>query len=455
MAQRKWLSPFLLPVYLFGIAILAATVLLHQDFSLAGDPISWIDALFTATSAVCVTGLIVVDTGSFFSPLGQTIILACIQLGGLGIMTYTSLVFYLWRRRVSLADRIAVGQSLLHEPNFALGSFLLQVVILIFTIEAAGCLLLMLAGGGDLSLFWSIFHSVSAFCNAGFALQPNSLIPWRDDLPVNIIFMVLIVIGGLGFSVLLELFERLSRLRVKNVPKRAGRHLLSWHAGIVLKTTAVLLLVGVVWLLISESMFLGLDDDLGTSVMASFFQSVTARTAGFNTVEIGALANPSLLLLIFLMFVGGSPGSCAGGIKTTTLAALIAFAKAQIRGRRQAVAGRFAMDLRTMNKALSLIFFAVVIVLFAVLALSVTEGLARPGPESRGLFLEILFEAVSAFGTVGLSTGLTPKLSDPGRIVITIVMFVGRLGPIMFLSALREFQRRENFSWPENSLLIG
>jgi trk system potassium uptake protein TrkH len=429
-------------------------MLLRQDFSVAGGAISWVDALFTATSAVCVTGLIVVDTGSFFTQAGQTVILALIQLGGLGIMTYTSLVFYLWRRRVSLADRIAVGQSLLHEPSFNLGTFLIQVIALVLSLEVLGCLALLILGGGEFSLYWSLFHAVSAFCNAGFSLQAESLIPWREDVGVNMTFMLLIVLGGLGFSVLLELMERTTGIRIKNVP-RHGRRKLSWHGRIVIKTSIVLLVLGTVGLLVSEFLFQGPDMEIEAGFMASLFQSVTARTAGFNTVDIGSLANVSLLILIFLMFIGGSPGSCAGGIKTTTLAALWAFAKAQIRGRRQSVAGKFALDLRTMNKALTLIFFAIGIVTLAVLALSFSEGLARAGPEPRGLFLEILFEVVSAFGTVGLSTGITPSLSPPGKVIVTVVMFVGRLGPIMFLSALREFQRRENFSWPENSLLIG
>jgi trk system potassium uptake protein TrkH len=172
-------------------------------------------------------------------------------------------------------------------------------------------------------------------------------------------------------------------------------------------------------------------------------------------VDIGEVANVSLLVLIFLMFIGGSPGSCAGGVKTTTLTALWAFAMAQVKGRRQAVAGRFALDQKTMNKALTLAMFALGIVVFAILALTATESLAGTLDQGRGVFLEILFEVVSAFGTVGLSTGLTPYLSVPGKLLITLVMFVGRLGPIVFLTALAEMQRRESFSWPENSLLIG
>lgn len=448
MVLKKWASPFLYPVYFFAAAIAAGAMLLHQGFSLSGEHISWIDALFTATSATCVTGLIVVDTGTFFSQAGQTVILGLIQLGGIGIMTYTSLVFYLWRRRVSLVDRVAVGQSLLHEPTFDLGAFLVQVAGMVLVLEAAGCALLYLLGGSDVTMFWALFHAVSAFCNAGFSLQADSLVPWRHDIAVNAVFMALIVTGGLGFSVLLELASMAGGGRKRELLKRR----LSWHTRIVLKTSGLLVVFGTVALYASEALFQGPG---GGGALTALFQAVTARTAGFNTVDIGSMANTSLLVLIFLMFVGGSPGSCAGGVKTTTFAALWAFAMAQVKGRRQSVAGRFAMDQKTMNKALTLALFAALIVVLAVLALSVTENSSGSGAQARGMFLDILFEVVSAFGTVGLSTGLTPELSDAGKLVVSLVMFVGRLGPIVFLSALTEFQRRERFSWPEDSLLIG
>jgi trk system potassium uptake protein TrkH len=449
MVLKKWASPFLYPVYFFAAVIAAGALLLHQEFCLAQGPISWIDALFTATSATCVTGLIVVDTGTFFSHAGQAVILGLIQLGGLGIMTYTSLVFYLWRRRVSLVDRVAVGQSLLHEPAFDLGRFLIQVAGMVFLLEATGCIMLYLLGGNSASLFWSLFHAVSAFCNAGFSLQADSLVPWQDDIVLNAVFIALIVTGGLGFSVILELV----RMARGGHERALLRQRLSWHTRIVFKTSGVLIVFGAVALYASEALFQGPGGSGG--MLTALFQSVTARTAGFNTVDIGSMANTSLLVLIFLMFIGGSPGSCAGGVKTTTLAALWAFAMAQIKGRNQAVAGRFALDQKTMNKALTLALFAALIVVLAVLALSVTENMAGSGEQARGMFLDILFEVVSAFGTVGLSTGLTPELSNAGKLVVSLVMFVGRLGPIVFLSALVEFQRRESFSWPEDSLLIG
>ena len=455
MAMRKWFSPFTMPIYFFALAIVAGTVVLRLRPCLAQGPLSLVDALFTATSAVCVTGLVVVDTGTRFTTTGQSVILGLIQLGGLGIMTYTSLVLYLWRRRTSLMDRMAVGQNLLHDPAFHLGRFLIQVVALVLCIELAGTVAIMLSDPGAFSPFSAMFHAVSAFCNAGFSLYADSLTTWKSDPWVNLVFMGLIILGGLGFSVLLEIFELVTRLRHRRNPADFRKHRLSWHARIVLATSAGLVVGGALVILGAEYMLAPGHFSVAEELLASLFQSVTCRTAGFNTLDIGNMTNISLLVMIFLMLVGGSPGSCAGGVKTTTLRALTAFSVSRLKGRGQTVVSGFALDRETMNKALSLALFAFVIVCGATLVLSVTEIGAVPHGQTRGAFLDILFEVVSAFGTVGLSTGLTAKLTTTGKIVITAVMFIGRLGPIMFLSAIREFHTEERFSWPENTLLIG
>ena len=453
MSRR--LNPFTLPIYYFASAIALGTVLLHADFSLAQGPISWVDAFFTAVSATCVTGLIVVDTGTFFSPAGKTIILTLIQLGGLGIMTYAGLIFYLWRQKVSLTDRVAVGQSLLHDPRFRLGRFLKQIVLGCMALELLGAVLIFLADSKGFSPFSALFHSISAFCNAGFSLQSSSLMHWEKHWGINFIFITLIVLGGLGFSVLLELYGAVFMRKRKGLPAKPLGRALSRHAKIVLWTSAFLILFGAGVVLVAEYIFHSGEFSFSETFLSSLFQSVTCRTAGFNTMDIGRMTNISLIVMMFLMFVGGSPGSCAGGIKTTTFRALAAFFISRIKGRKQAVTGRFALDEDTMNKALTLVAFASVIVGCAVLLLNVTELGAVPHERTRGLFLEIMFEVFSAFGTVGLSTGLTPHLSPCGKVVVAVVMFVGRLGPILFLSVLQGFQKREKFSWPEDTLLIG
>lgn len=449
MRARALFSPFTYPIYFFMLTILVGAVVLMMPVSLTGGSLSFLDALFTATSATCVTGLAVVDTGTHFSRVGQAVILAMIQLGGLGMMTYASLVFYLWRRRVSLTDRLAVG-GLMHDASFNLGRFLVRLVGFTLVIEGAGALLLWLSDPTGFHGWSALFHSVSAFCNAGFGLYPDSLMQWRGSVGVNLTIMALIVLGGIGFSVIVEMEQR---LRAKLL-RRGGRRL-SWYAWVVLKVSAFMVAGGAAAIYLAEIVGLGRDMPLLDGVLAALFQSVTCRTAGFNTVDIGQLTTISLLVMIFLMFVGGSPGSCAGGIKTTTARALWAFAVSKVLGRRQPVVGRYALDAETLGRAVTLTLLACILVAAGTLWLVVSEGGDVPHAEARGLFLEVLFEVVSAFGTVGLSMGLTPKLSDSGKVVITLLMFVGRLGPIAFLTVISRMQEQPRYAWPEESMLIG
>lgn len=449
MKPRQLLNPFSVPIAAFALAILAGAVLLHSPHSLApGANISWLDAAFTAVSAVCVTGLIVVDTGSHFSLFGQTVILVCIQLGGLGLMTYASLIFYLWRRRVSLNDRLAVGQQLLHDPAFDLGRFLLGLTGATLGLELLGALMLRLLAGDGFSWYSALFHSVSAFCNAGFSLHPDSLTQWSGAPMVNIIFLALITLGGLGFSVLAELAYKVpSRLRNRLSGRRAKPRF-SLHTRTVLSVSLFLSLAGAGVLWLTENYA-----HQSISLWDALFQSVTCRTAGFNTVDIASLSTVSLAVMMLLMFVGGSPGSCAGGIKTTTFRALLAFIVSQARGREQQNIGRIALDKTTFRRAMTLTVFALGLLIVSSLALSLTEGAHYP--RNRAVFLELVFETVSAFGTVGLSTGVTETLSAPGKCIIMGLMFLGRLGPILFLSLLQSWQQKPRYQLPEEGMLIG
>lgn len=453
LKSRFFISPFALPLIFFGVVIMAGAVLLYLPVSTQSGFIPWQDALFTATSATCVTGLAVVDTGSYFTLFGQGVILALIQAGGLGIITITSLFFYLWRRQVPLKDRIAVGQSLLSDPSFQLGRFLILIAAYTILIEAAGAVMIHLSAAGDFSLYASVFHAVSAFCNAGFSLFSANLEPWRGNLAINLAFMILIILGGLGFAVLVEIFEFISGRIPFGKPR--NRHGFSWYARIVLKSTLFLLIVGWAGIYISEAAGINTRFSGAESVLAALFQSVTCRTAGFNTIDIGGLTNVTLLLMIVLMYIGGAPGSCAGGIKVTTLRTLTAYAWSHVKGRKQAVIGRFAVDDSTLNKSFLLLVFSIGVIFAALLVLNFTEGGEVPHPQARGLFLQILFEVVSAFGTVGLSTGLTPHLSLAGKLIITGMMFVGRLGPILFLAVIRSYQQPPFYRRPEESMLIG
>lgn len=457
------ITPITLPIILFSVTIVVGALLLHSRNALAGSAISWLDALFTATSAVCVTGLATLDTGTTFSLFGQSVILFLIQLGGIGIMTYTALIYFLIRQRVALNDRFVVRDGLQPDRNQPFGKLLVKIVLWTVIIEIIGALSLHLVAPRDFTFFAALFHSVSAFCNAGFSLYQDSLSHWHADWGVNLVIMLLIITGGLGFAVVVELNGLISaflqrwRSLLFNGPITLYRsHLrLSWYSKIVLFTTFFLIVGG--GLGISFFEYCAAPPDTGGSVtlLSGLFQSVTCRTAGFNTINLNVMTNVSLYLMIILMFIGGGSGSCAGGLKVGTFRVLVAFLMAQIKGRSQAVIGRFAVESKILHEALVLLFFSVVIILSAAFLLNITEGGLVPHPQSRDLELKILFETVSAFATVGLSLGLTAKLSAMGKIIIILLMFTGRLGPIIMIAAVQSYRQKELFKWPEERLLIG
>ncbi|SKA84486.1 trk system potassium uptake protein TrkH [Paucidesulfovibrio gracilis DSM 16080] len=453
--RSKLFSPFWLPIWSFLGAISLGGAILHFDFAQqpGNAPLSWLDALFTSTSAVCVTGLVVVDTGTSFSFAGQGILLCLIQLGGLGVMTYSSLIFFLLGRRVSLADRTAVGKTLLHDPSFSLRRFILLVVLGTLALEAMGASALFLLDTQGFSVWSAVFHSVSAFCNAGFSLEADSLTSWRGNLPVNLVFIFLITVGGLGFFVIHDCV-RVLRGRWSPRPESL-RPRLTWHSRMVLSTSLFLVLAGTVAIFFAEMLGGVWEASWSEIGLAALFQSVSCRTAGFNSLEVGNMTNVSLLVMIGLMFVGGSPGSCAGGVKTTTARVMWAFLKAQFRGGQQVKVGRFAVDRLTMGRAFTLVAVAAMLICTATLVLNIVQGGDVPHAEARGLLLETLFEATSAFGTAGLSTGMTANLSVVGKLLVMTLMLVGRLGPIWLLSALVAWQEEPRYRLPEKDVPLG
>ena len=451
--SRMFNSPIVLPILFFVVVILLGSILLHGSERNKVDALSWTDAAFTATSAACVTGLVVVDTGSYFTPFGQVVILCLMQVGGLGIMTFTSLSIYIWRRRTTITDRIAVGQILLHDATFNLGRFLIEIVAWTFLIEAIGAVLLHLMDPVAFTPFSALFHAVSAFCNAGFSLFRDSLMGFKGNWSINLVFMTLIVVGGIGFSVMVEVKGYLARrLTRRPIPKGKG---ISWYAGIVIRTSFLLIVLGGAALYFAEFVGYNRMMVLDDAILTALFQSVTARTAGFNTLDIGQMTNVSLIVLLFLMFVGGAPGSCAGGIKVTTLRVLAAAIWSQMLGKSQSTIGKFAIRENAVKKAMVLFLLASLIISLAAFLLDFTEGGSRPHFLVRGQFLEILFESVSAFCTVGLSTGLTPTLSTAGKWIIIMLMFIGRLGPFVLIAALQSVQEAPSYRLPEETLMIG
>jgi trk system potassium uptake protein TrkH len=433
-------------------AILVGWILLSLPQASKGPPLSLVDSLFTATSATCVTGLIVVDTGSTFTTFGQMVILVLIQLGGLGIMTFSALFLIFMGGRFSIRHRLLMQESFSQYPMKDVFHLVRLVVTFTLLIEFLGALFLY---GKFLRFYpplqasyYALFHSISAFCNAGFSLYKTSFFAFQHDLLVNIVITTLIIVGGIGFFVLadLNLMERIVRLRKPR---------LSLHTKTVILVTGALILLGTVLVLVLEWNNTLSGKSLGVKLLAAYFQSVTSRTAGFNTLFTGQLTNATLFVLVLLMFVGASPGSTGGGIKTSTFGILIALLVSRIRGRRNVELFGRTVPLGIVAKAVSVAALALFTVIIFTLALSVAEeGLIDPQLK-RGEFLEFLFEITSAFGTVGLSTGVTPTLSSLGKILVAITIFIGRLGPLTLALAVGQRVIRRSYEFPEENIMVG
>jgi len=409
----------------FAGAILVGALVLRHPICHRSETVSFVDALFTATSAVCVTGLTVVDTETAWTRVGQLVILVLIQMGGLGVMTFAMLAYQVIGRRLSLQS-----QAVLHDSFFqkdAAQEFqntFRMILILVVAIEAIGALLLFLfmapRMGLDQALFSAVFHAVSAFCNAGFSIYSDNVMALKDNTGILFVLMALVVSGGLGYVVLIEIWQRIRR--AKGVPSTPKEAKFSLHARVVFRTSAILIVGGAVAL-----MLFGLTSSerswADTSIHA-LFQSVSSRTAGFNSCDIGKLPFASLFALVLLMFIGGSPGSCAGGIKTTTTAILLARVRAGLRGER---------DIRLLDRSLNPQLVSRNDLLIALAIFWNTAGiLFLLTSESGGTAqaIELIFEHVSAFGTVGLSTGVTFNLTVAGKLWLIATMYVGRLGPL-------------------------
>jgi potassium uptake TrkH family protein len=427
----------------FAAAITVGTVLLMLPFATVGDggaPLRV--ALFTSTSAICVTGLTVVDTATYWSPAGQAIIMLLIQVGGLGIMTGASLLFLAVSGRLGLRQRMMARTE---RGGINLGDLrkvLIGVIGFSFLAEAVVALILTIrfwAEGKSFAtgLWEGAFHAVSAFNNAGFSLFSDSLVGYVTDPTVTVAVAVAIIVGGIGFPVWLELRRR------ARTPKRW-----SLHTKLTLATTAGLLVGG--WILMTVLEW-GNDGTLGPlsapgKILAGFFASVTPRTAGFNSISYGEMNPEGLLVTDMLMFTGGAPGSTAGGIKVTTFALLALMALAEARGRLDVTSFRRRISGPAQRQALTIAFAAVNVVVLGALALMVSSDFG---------FSETLFESISAFATVGLSTGITPQLSGVGDAILVVLMFVGRVGPLTLAVALVLREHGQRFRYPEERPLVG
>jgi trk system potassium uptake protein TrkH len=437
------LSPPLVVIVTFLTIIGIGTMLLLLPRSTPpGKETTFLDALFTATSATCVTGLVVVDTGTHFSLLGQLIILSLVQIGGLGLMTFTSFFALVLGKGFGFKDRGLLQDILNYRSLGRIGSLILSILTITFAIEAVGAILLYSQflpryGQGLSSAYFAIFHSISAFCNAGFTLFSDSFMSYRAHIGVNLIMTSLIVLGGLGFVVLTNLLAWLY-----SHPKGKKRSL-SLQSKLALLVSGILIAAGMSLILVGEA---GENLSFKEKLLGAYFQSVTARTAGFNTLNIGGLSVTSAFLLIVLMFIGASPGSTGGGIKTSTFATLVFTIKSMAQGKSRVEVFHRTIPRLIVYETLCVVTLALGWIATSIFILTLTENAP---------FINIVFEDLSAFGTVGLSRGLTSNLTSVGRVVIILTMLVGRIGPLTMALAIGGRRISEVYEYPEERIMIG
>ena len=434
----------------FGLVILLGGLMLNLPIATKnGESIGLLNSIFTATSAVCVTGLVVVDTGTYWSEFGQFIIITLIQIGGLGFMTIATMFSLLTRKKINLRERLLIQESLNQGDLSGLVKLTRYIILMTFSIEAIGALLLSIVYIPVLGFFrgvwYSIFHSISAFCNAGFDLMGpiagkfSSLTSFVDNSLINFVICGLIILGGIGFPVLLDVINnrKYSKLNI--------------HSKIVINTTGILIAIGIFFIFINEFNNKGTLGNLNTKekVLSSIFQSVTLRTAGYNTIDLTLLSESTLFFMVILMLIGASPGSTGGGIKTTTIATLFLTVKAFIFEKGDIEVYQRRISDSTVKKSLGLFFIGVFTVLFGILILSIVN----PG----FTLLESTFEVVSAFATVGLSIGGTPELTSAGKIIIMILMFLGRVGSLTIFVALlsKNSKIKPKIRYPEGKIIVG
>ncbi len=437
-----------------GVILLGSLLLwLPGTLRQGAAPVAFIDALFTAASTTCVTGLAVRDPGATFNFAGQLVMLLLIQAGGLGILTVSNLFFQAQARVLSLTSRQQVEASIGNMRDIHPRELLRKMIKYTLAIELLGALLLLLRFVADYPLgracWLAVFHSVSAFCNAGYGLISGNLMPFRDDLLVNTVIMGLIVSGGLGFIV----YADLSTYRHRRL---AGLHpRLSLHTQMALRVTVALICGGALLLALLELHGHALGGDHWAAWHTGLFLSVTARTAGFSTVDVGLLSNPSLLVLVVLMIIGGSPGSTAGGIKTTTFGVMMALAWSRLRNRpRTEFCGRTLPEGVVSKALLSTGGYLLTLMLGAIL-IQLAESYVRPLADMREQALGFFFEAASALSTVGLTTGVTPGLTVFSKLVLIFLMLVGRVGPLLFAASLIRRGPQAQYILPEETVNIG
>lgn len=445
----KQLTPSRIFIISFAIVILTGAFLLWMPFSAGkGGRLTFVDALFTATSAVCVTGLTINDTGKDLSFAGQIVTMFLFQIGGLGIITFSTVLFGLMGRSISFKGREIVQSTYRHVFKLDVVVIAKRVLLSTFIIESIGTLLLFIRFQQDYpagqAFFHALYSAISAFNNAGFSLFTDNLIGYQGDVLVSLTVAGLIVLGGIGFIVQYEVLYRLRGISKK----------LSVHTRIVLLTTAVLIVAGAVLIYLFERNHTLKGMSALTQALVCIFQSITPRTAGFNTVDIGLLTNATILLMLVLMFIGASPGSTGGGIKTTSFALLMFMIWNRFRGSEDVNIFNRTIPREVLGRTIGIIFASAFSVCLITSVLLLAGGAENLNPaQSRHFFVEYLFETVSAFGTVGLSMGITAKMNDIQKLAIVLMMFAGRVGPLTL--AFSRHSAKRKITYAEESVMVG
>ena len=442
MIRKLKKNPPLMVCLSFFALILFGAILLDLPIASAnGERIGFLNAFFTSTSASCVTGLIVANTATQWTAFGKVVIILLIQIGGLGTMVFLSLIAMVLNKRIGITERRIIKEQTNADTSKGIIRLVIYIIKFSLVVELIGAILLATKFIPDFGLgrgiLFSIFHSISAFCNAGFDITGNSLTDYVSDFTVNMTISLLIIFGGLGFTVFIDIYRK---RRFKN---------LSLHSKVVISFTAILILVGTLAFFLIEyksPAMLGLT--LKGKILSSFFMSVTARTAGFNTIDLGKMQEGSVIVTIMLMFIGASPASTGGGIKTTTFGVLLSSTISVLRGNKEIEIFHKSISYDTLIKSLCIFTLGSFLVIFSSLWITLIE-------QGKFLYLDILYEIVSAFGTVGVSRGITANLSSLSKIILIVLMYLGRVGAATLGVSILDTHRKKHTRYSEGKIIVG
>lgn len=443
--KNKSFSPYMTILLSFMVVTILGGILLSLPISMRyGKSVKLIDGFFIATSAICVTGLSSIDIGSVYNIFGQMVILVLIQLGGLGVITFTSVIIIMISKKIGYYTKKIVKEDINIDTTFKIEEYVKKVIFSVILIEFIGAIILFFEFIKKFNflkaVYYSFFHSISAFCNAGFSLFPDNLYRFKNSFLINITIPLLIFLGGIGFSTILNCY---------NVLRKKEKRLTS-TTKLSIKISIFLVIIGMVAMFILEYSNKSTIGNLsfGQKLEASFFQSVTTRTAGFNTISILGLKRSTSLLFVILMFIGASPGSTGGGIKTTTIGLIILGTLATLKNKDTIEYDKRSVSWRIYSKAITVLFISLIYTTICVFLLILFE-------RNKNL-LDLVFEVFSAFGTVGLSRNLTPSLADISKFILIVTMFVGRVGPLTIALALSKSNlKKGRYTYPQENILIG